>query len=625
MTKKGNLKTVLVASALMLVTGAAHASPNFTMSNASNKIVNINRLIDTTDTSISLSDLGEIDGLSVSAKVTRKTDRGYARVLLVDLSGNEYLVFETNSLLDSNNVLSVKDTCEETCELNGINAASLRIEMNDASVTLNNISVAGATAQKRVMATSERNRKKAAQHAEKLKKVKENIAAKGYKWSAGETSVSKLSYAQKKQLLGGALTNLYGFEYYTGGIFEIPSDDGSGTTGGYATYSPYVDEFSWKYAHGEDWLTSVKNQGGCGSCWDFAATGATELLVNLYYNDHLDMDLAEQDVLSCSNAGSCAGGLPRIALDYITTTGVVEEACFPYSAADEACSNKCTNPSETVQIGGRTSYSSLNKTDDDLKALIIEGPVSGGIYSWRHAMVLFGYKVLHAGDYVYLRSEKSIRWVTIPEGDPLVGRTAWHFKNSWGSSWGDGGYVYVVTDHRDIGFTHSLAGWVSSANLTVDDIVCVDNDDDGYYNWGLGGKPAHCPANANALPDGDDSNPCFGPVNEYGYMQDICQHNETVNLGTEHHWTFFTAKGTTNLEITDWTNWGNWSPSNVYVAVRPEDGYVMDGLSLTIDGVTTPLSGWWQEVPTPYTGQSTLNIQLNSPAKRNVSMDWWAR
>ncbi len=153
----------------------------------------------------------------------------------------------------------------------------------------------------------------------KIIKINKNLEERNIPWIAGETSISQLSYQEKKALFGGTLPNLYGFEYYTGGIFVMPGAledesqiDYNAVTAGSGD-SPYVKEFSWTDCHGRNWVTPVKNQGACGSCWAFAAVGATELMVNLYYNQPLNLDLSEQQIVSCANAGSCSGGyVPRV-------------------------------------------------------------------------------------------------------------------------------------------------------------------------------------------------------------------------------------------------------------------------------------------------------------------------
>ena len=100
--------------------------------------------------------------------------------------------------------------------------------------------------------------------------------------------------------------------------------------------------------------------------------------------------------------------------------------------------------------------------------IIDYGPISGGIYSWSHAMTLVGYGK-----------------------DTADGETFWIFKNSWGD-WGDHGYGYIKVKISDIGWTHALLHPVVSL-LTPYKINCFDYDGDGYYNWGISkDKPTSC-------------------------------------------------------------------------------------------------------------------------------------
>lgn len=607
----------------------AAQSSNFQMTQKATVSVAVMETFSQTGVQRDLSNQGAVKGLSVSGSVSLHSEVGFVRVILEAANGDEYLVYETNAMLSAEPTIRLNGVCEETCSMSNVKAQSLRFEIEDASFTLESVSLVSAgatateTAAKSVNAASKGSLRKA-QVAEKVKAVRSQIKEKGYKWVAGETTVSNMSYAEKKQLFGGQVPNLYGFEYYVGGIFEIPSTEtGSVAAAAAVGDSSYADEFSWRERHGQSWLTSVKNQGGCGSCWAFAATGATELLTNLYYNRHLDLDLSEQDALSCSGAGNCGGGWPGVTLDYYTATGVVEEACFPYTALDDPCSDKCGAPMELVKIGGQTEFYSYYQTEDDLKAMILESAVSGGIYSWSHAMVLFGYKVLRAGDQIYLSSDTLNGFVTIPDGDPLIGKTAWHFKNSWGGS-DESSYPYIVTDITNIGWTHELHGPAISPNLTEDDIVCEDADGDGFYNWGIGGIPATCPAEINETPDGDDSDPCLGPMDEYGFMDVLCE-QEAVDLGAANTQNAITVDGEVLLSVSQWPSWWQWwTPNRIVISFGPADGKVMSNITAEVGGVTTNLAGWWQRIDTPFAWQDEIVITLDSATSRNLVVSWWA-
>jgi len=117
------------------------------------------------------------------------------------------------------------------------------------------------------------------------------------------------------------------------------------------------DYFSWMDVNGEDFTTPAKNQGNCGSCWDFAALGTLEAMINIQYGDpNLDLDLSEQYVLSCLPKAAnyygegCLGGNPYNAFKYIKNdgengnfcNGIITEECFSYYADHTVpCDEKC--------------------------------------------------------------------------------------------------------------------------------------------------------------------------------------------------------------------------------------------------------------------------------------------
>ena len=69
---------------------------------------------------------------------------------------------------------------------------------------------------------------------------------------------------------------------------------------------------------------------------------------------------------------------------------------------------------------------------------------------------------------------------------------------------------------------------VTTMNYSEEDIRCEDADGDGYYFWGIGPKPDTCPSWAPGEPDGDDSDPYLGPMDEFGRMVEVHPTDSTV-------------------------------------------------------------------------------------------------
>lgn len=447
---------------------------------------------------------------------------GYVRILLSDDYDYDLLVYESSPLVAVNGVDNFSGMAMETIDISS-DLALTKIKVEIKNAELRNLSVDVSAAN--LLRTQQQAK------ADRITLINNNLRSRNALWVAGETSVSEMSFEEKKGLFGGEVPDSQGFEYYVGGIFELYSDSIAFTQ---ATRSSYVSSFDWRNRHGTNnpsspyynngghgWITSVKNQSSCGSCAIFSVLGTIEALANLFYNRFLNKDLSEQMIVSCYPYGNCATGkgwFPRLTIDYIVTNGVCEESCFPYSATDLPCLNKCSNPTENIKVSGRINCgtSTFPKTVDAIKHNIIKyGPISGGVYSLSHAMSMIGWKEIQPGDDVYLGNLNS--HITIPLNDSRIGQTAWLFKNSWGSSWGNQGFGYMLlNDISDIEWTHVILTPITSPNYTNADIICEDRDGDGYYFWGIGTKPATCPYCTPNEPDGDDSNPNLGIMDEYG-------------------------------------------------------------------------------------------------------------
>ena len=100
--------------------------------------------------------------------------------------------------------------------------------------------------------------------------------------------------------------------------------------------------------------------------------------------------------------------------------------------------------------------------------------------------------------------------------DAKIMQTVWIFKNSYGTSHGDGGYTIVEASIDEIGWGTLPTGPFIPPTGEFYEINCVDKDNDEFCNWGITeDKPNTCPASCKSEKDWDDSNPNIGSLGLY--------------------------------------------------------------------------------------------------------------
>lgn len=194
---------------------------------------------------------------------------------------------------------------------------------------------------------------------------------------------------------------------------------------------------------------AVRDQAQCGSCW---AHGATESLswrqcIGGVVNSAIS--LAPQWLVNCDHGNmGCNGGQLPNAWSFMSIFGVVEESCKPYKAVNQTCTDVCDDgsvPKKYYAAGGQT-FSSAD-LESIMYDIMTNGPVetafsvyedfeeyTGGIYKHTYGEYLGGHAVMIVG------------W-----GEEN-GTKYWIVQNSWGTSWGEGGFFRIVRGTNDCGF-----------------------------------------------------------------------------------------------------------------------------------------------------------------------------
>ena len=503
----------------------------------------INTTYNTTDT-IDISNINEgINGLSLDCEILRLSKNGFVRILLEDTSGKDFIVLESNKFRNNNDSITYEDYCEETSSLSNIHPQLLKIYIKDAIVTLNKIKYSTTSNSSSLEYTSEllnadSIRKK--QVSQIVKDINNYNRENNKLWTAGVTSVSLMDYETKKRVLGISNDNYDtgGFEYYVGGLFEIGEPDSISTETNDSiefANSSYVDSFDWRNRHGKNWMTSCKDQGNSGYCVAFAIAGALEAVANLYYNKKIDLDLSEQDIIFevARNDGDSSveyiyenGTNTFSALRNVKTCGVLDEASVPF--IDDSLVQVPTERADGIEC---LSFNGFDKvfwhqrfTDRIKSQLINYGPLVSGFSadSMHHAMTLVGYHKINIGDTINHITTKFNGDGIIKEGDYRIGKTYWVFKNSYGEDDRRNGYIYILfNEYSSMNTPYYIYRPLTSKLYSDSDIVCSDNDGDGYYFWGLGNRPSNLPEWVPKQSDGDDSNAQYGPMDSYGHLMSL--------------------------------------------------------------------------------------------------------
>jgi len=197
-----------------------------------------------------------------------------------------------------------------------------------------------------------------------------------------------------------------------------------------------------------DWVskgavTPVKDQGQCGSCWSFSTTGALEGAYYIKYHDLVSF--SEQQLVDCdtfSNGGrdhGCNGGLMDNAFNWIDKNGgLCTEQDYPYVSGTTMTSGSCSDTCELVDNSKVHSHVDVKPSDSSMMSALAQQPVSIAIQADQREFQLY-----KSGVFTEACGTNLDHGVLAVGYGSMNGEDYYRVKNSWSSTWGDKGYIYL--------------------------------------------------------------------------------------------------------------------------------------------------------------------------------------
>lgn len=279
---------------------------------------------------------------------------------------------------------------------------------------------------------------------ERLARAEELNARPGALWQAGVNGLWDLPQGELRQRFGYNKMGLHGQ------ADQAPLLQAARTPDAVEALPKAVD---WRN-HTPSVLSPVKSQGGCGSCWAFAAAQAIESSIAL--NTGILLDLSPQQLNSCTpnphkcgGSGGCMGATPQLAFDYTLKMGLSDIWNYPYQSGITGGTGECRE-NQTAPAAMITGYQGVERNSGKAleEAVAKHGPISVSVDASDWFMYSDGIfdgcnktnpDINHAVQLVGYGEENSTKY--------------WIVRNSWGAEWGEQGFMRLRR------YDHEPCGW----------------------------------------------------------------------------------------------------------------------------------------------------------------------
>ena len=198
-----------------------------------------------------------------------------------------------------------------------------------------------------------------------------------------------------------------------------------------------------------DWVsagavTAIKDQGTCGSCYSFASTGALEGAYEIA--GYTLTSFSEEMIVQCADDGvnllGCDGGNADSVFGWIESHGLASESAYPYTSSQTATysyAGACDTAKESSPVVELTGFQDVTANDEiALKAAVAQQPVAVAIDASGNDFQSYASGVY---DSTTCTTQTDHAVLIVGYGTDPTGGDYWKVKNSWGTSWGEAGYI----------------------------------------------------------------------------------------------------------------------------------------------------------------------------------------
>jgi len=235
------------------------------------------------------------------------------------------------------------------------------------------------------------------------------------------------------------------------------------------THNVAVEDIPESFDARKQWpsfIHPIRDQAQCGSCWAFSGAEVLGDRFTIATNGKVNVVLSPEDMVSCDTGDmGCSGGMLDSEWNYLVNTGIVSDACFPYSAGQgqaAACQTKCSDSETYTKYKAADSFH-LNNVADIQAEIMKNGPVQAAFTVYK-SFLSYKSGVYTKHWWQFWDQELGGHAVKIVGWGGDNKTPYWIVANSWSTTWGEDGYFRIKRGGNVCGFESMVYGGHAKTN-----------------------------------------------------------------------------------------------------------------------------------------------------------------